>query len=212
MSWAARIAEARDGRVRVRQIGSDTIECDITPSLMRALIDRGYAVQGARKIWRLTNEELATLAVTILAEAGVDGQARDPAAIAIKNQILKSLTAISQDNVSAWAASFEMELCDVEDLIDGRSAGIAYGDSPRRSGRAMRVLDRSTPIAQRDRLGAPRGMAGSPEGAPGPTACRIARSAARAHGVHAGHRAPRDRLSPPMLVGAKSTKPRRAGL
>lgn len=142
VSWIACILETSDGRVRVRRIGSDVIECDVTPSLMRTLMARGYVIHGARKIWRLTIEELATLAGAVLFERGIGQAADDAQALEIKNSLLAALCALSQSNVAAWAASFDLELGDVEDLVPTPDElGRRMGTLPLDCARARRVLE-----------------------------------------------------------------------
>lgn len=109
-SWVPAVADTVDGRVRIHTIGCDLVECNLSRSLMKSLLDRGYIVRGAVKVWRHTGEEMATVAASLLAP--LDAKTRGQ----VEPLVLASLAAISDANLTAWANSFAIERCDVEDL------------------------------------------------------------------------------------------------
>ena len=110
--WTTGIIAKEDGRVRIRRIGSETIECDLSPALALELINRGDLQWGARKVWRYTGNQLATLAATL---GHALAQTEMPRATAL-DVILHHVALISAVNLTAWAQSFGIERCDVADL------------------------------------------------------------------------------------------------
>lgn len=110
-SWVPSLADTVDGRVLIRRIGSDLIECSVSLALMRTLLARGDVIRGARKVWRYTGNELATIAATLLKPLSASERSRT------SHVVLKALAIIGEANFTAWVASFGMDRTDVEDLV-----------------------------------------------------------------------------------------------
>lgn len=147
VSWVAAIADTINGRVQIRRIGSDRIECNLSRRLMKSLLDRGDIVRGARRVWRHAGEELATIAATLLAPLCAGERGRSEVLV------LEALADISVANVTAWAHSFGIERCDVEDLV------MTVDDVRDRMDRVPASIERTTAViaAMRSNIGGPAG-------------------------------------------------------
>ncbi|OJY94373.1 MAG: hypothetical protein BGP25_05125 [Lysobacterales bacterium 63-13] len=134
------MADVHDGRVRIHRIGSDLIECDLSRSLMRALLDRGDIVRGARKVWRYTSEEIGTIAAALLKPLSEAERVRS------RPRVLASLAAISEVNLCAWTASFGMDRADVDDLsLTAMKIDALVDRMPIDAGRAAALLEGMRP-------------------------------------------------------------------